>query len=310
MQSLAVRSIGLGKRFGSLWAMRDVDLAVPTRAIYGFLGSNGAGKTTTIRTLLGLLHPSEGAIHVFGADSVRNRRAVARKIGALLDARATYDQLSGRENLEITTRLLKLPPTEIDRVLDYVSLSKDAAGKVAHYSLGMRQRLGLARALLGSPELLILDEPMNGLDPDGIRDMRAIIRDLPVRAGATVFLSSHLLSEVEHVATHIGLMQSGRLILQGEIDNVLAGVPAELRIRATPMALAGSRLRESGYVAEARENAFVVPLTRGDVEAAQINRQLFDSGVNVIESTHRRASLEALYTQLAAAHKQTDRKAA
>jgi lantibiotic transport system ATP-binding protein len=299
LMSYAVESVGLGRRFGSIWALKDVALAVPAGAVYGFLGPNGAGKTTTIRLMLGLLRPSAGSINIYGLDTVRERFAASGMIGALLDARAAYDQLSGRENLDITRRLLNLPPREIDRVLDIVSLANAAGRKVAHYSLGMRQRLGLARALLGAPKLLVLDEPMNGLDPDGIRDMRAIIRDLPASSGASVFLSSHLLSEVERTATHIGLMHEGKLVLQGAIDEVLARAPAQLAIRAADISRARARLNERGYTVVLQEQRLLVPLTGGDNEAVEINHQLQRAGADVIEMVHQTGSLEALYMKLA-----------
>jgi lantibiotic transport system ATP-binding protein len=297
--SYAVESVGLGRRFGSSWALRDVELAVPAGAVFGFLGPNGAGKTTTIRLMLGLLRPSAGSVRIYGHDAVRERLIASGMVGALLDARVTYEQLSGRENLDITRRLLNLPTQEIDRVLDFVSLVKEAGRKVAHYSLGMRQRLGLARALLGAPKLLVLDEPMNGLDPDGIRDMRAIIRELPARTGATVFLSSHLLSEVEQTATHIGLMHQGKLVLQGAIDDVLAHLPVHLAIRAIDMSRARACLNERGYTVVLHEQRLLVPLTGGDNEAVEINHQLQRAGADVIEIVHQTGSLEALYMKLA-----------
>jgi lantibiotic transport system ATP-binding protein len=296
--SNAVESFGLGRRFGASWALRDVALVVPTGAIFGFLGPNGAGKTTAIRLMLGLLKPSTGTVNIYGHDVVHNRLTASSMVGALLDARATYDQLSGRENLDITRQLLNQSPYEIDRVLDFVSLTKEAGRKVAHYSLGMRQRLGLARALLGEPKLLVLDEPMNGLDPDGIRDMRKIIRGLPARTGATVFLSSHLLSEVEQTATHIGLMHQGRLVLQGSIDDVLAHVPTQLVIRALDMSRASACLNERGYGVVRREQSLLVPLIGGDSEAVAINDLLQRAGAKVIETVHQTGSLEDLYLKL------------
>ena len=302
-QSIAVESVGLGKRYGASWAARDVALHVPKGAIYGFLGPNGAGKTTTIRLMLGLLRPSAGHIRVFGHDVVSARMAASATIGALLDARATYDHLSGRDNLDMTRRLLNLPATDVDRALDFVHLSADARRKVGHYSLGMRQRLGLARALLGSPPLLVLDEPMNGLDPDGMRDMRKVIRELPIRTGATVFLSSHLLDEVERIATDIGVMNQGSLIMQGPIATLLAHVPTQLIIRPTSLADAMTCLAAHGVDAQISGDTIVTPLVGGgdgDSAAAAINRMLIQSGVNIIEIMQRRGSLASLYLQLGA----------
>lgn len=295
---LAIASVGLGKRFGSRWAVDGVDLHVEAGSVYGFLGRNGAGKTTTIRLILGLLRPTRGSVSVFGLDVARERIRAARLMGSLLEARATYDQLTGRENLDSTRLMLGLPATEIDRVLELVEMSGAAHRKVGHYSLGMRQRLGLARALLGSPRLLIMDEPMNGLDPDGIRDMRGVIRALPERTGATVFLSSHLLSEVEQIATHIGLMHDGKLVLQGGIGALLKGAASELYLRTADLAATAKRLAAAGYSPRVEGEGLSLPLAGGDGEAAHINRRLVEAGCAVAELSLRHPDLEALYMQV------------
>jgi ABC-type multidrug transport system ATPase subunit len=292
---LAVETRGLSKRFGQVWAARDVALRVEPGVIYGFLGRNGAGKTTTIRLILGLLRPSAGQVRVFGHDVARDRLQAARQVGSLLEARATYDQLTGRENLDCTRRLLGLPAAEIDRVLEVVDIAGAAGRRVGHYSLGMRQRLGLARALLGAPRLLVLDEPMNGLDPDGIRDMRAVIRDLPQRCGATILLSSHLLSEVEQTVTHIGLMHDGRLVMQGPIGELLARAGPELFVRTDSPSRAMGLLSADGHTAVAEADGVLVQLREGDAQAARINRRLVEAGIEVAELSLRQASLEALY---------------
>lgn len=304
-QGLAIESGGLGKRFGSRWAVDGVDLRVEPGSVYGFLGRNGAGKTTTIRLILGLLRPTRGAVRVFGLDVARERIKAARLMGSLLEARATYDQLTGRENLDSTRLMLGLPRGEVDRVLELVEMSGAADRRMGHYSLGMRQRLGLARALLGSPRLLIMDEPMNGLDPDGIADMRGVIRDLPQRTGATVFLSSHLLSEVEQIATHIGLMHDGKLVLQGPIGALLKGTAADLYVRTGDLAATAQRLVAAGYQPRPEGAGLSLALAGGDAEAARINRGLVEAGCEVAELSLRHADLEALYMRV-----QRDRKAA
>jgi ABC-type multidrug transport system ATPase subunit len=301
-QGLAIESRGLGKRFGGQWAVDGVDLKVEAGSVYGFLGRNGAGKTTTIRLILGLLRPTRGSVSVFGFDVARDRIGAARQTGSLLEARATYDQLSGRENLDSTRRMLGLPATEIDRVLGLVEMAGAAGRKVGHYSLGMRQRLGLARALLGGPRLLVLDEPMNGLDPDGIRDMRAVIRALPERTGATVLLSSHLLSEVEQIATHIGLMHDGQLVLQGPIGDLLKAATADLHIRTPDVARATALLGAAGYAPIAQTEGLSIALSSGpgggDAEAARVNRRLVEGGCAVAALSLRHADLEALYMRV------------
>ena len=186
--------------------MKDVSLFVPEACVYGFVGPNGAGKTTVMRLLLGLLQADAGTVRLFGHSVEKNRRAALTHVGAVIESPAHYSHLSGRDNLRLTCTLLGLPGTESDRVLELVDLATEGGQKVGTYSLGMKQRLAIARTLLGAPRLLLLDEPTNGLDPDGIISMRAFIRDLPDRIKGTVFISSHLLTEVQQVADYVGLM--------------------------------------------------------------------------------------------------------
>ena len=292
---LAIETAGLTKRFGAHTAVAAVDLAVPQGAIYGFLGANGAGKTTTIRMLLGLMRPNAGAARIFEHDVQYDRLLAARQIGALLEARATYDHLTGRDNLDITRRLLRLSEREVERVLTLVDLRHAAGKKVGHYSLGMRQRLGLARALLGAPRLLLLDEPMNGLDPEGIAEMRHTIRGLPDAAGVTVFLSSHLLAEVEQVATHIGLMASGRLVAQDTLAGLLGRTAPDLCLRTSDDRRAGALLADAGCPAIVEATGLIVPGHGGEGEAAGVACLLVDAGLSLHALTPRPADLEALY---------------
>ena len=297
-RSLAIRTDALTRRFGDVLAVDAVDLAVPEGGIYGFLGPNGAGKTTTIRMLLGLLRPDGGHIEVLGRGLAEHRREVLGNVGALVEMPSVYDHLSGRDNLEITRRLLGIDRCHIDRVL--------ADG----YSLGMRQRLGLALALLAEPELLILDEPTNGLDPAGIREMRELIAELPRRHGVTVFLSSHLLSEIELLADHLGIVRQGRLCFEG--------TPAELRARrqgwvavgldrpdaARPvLAAAGWTLRPTG-----NGRLHVAPPPRaldgdtlGSRAIGELNALLVGRGFNVFHLSSQRPSLESLFLQMTTA---------
>ena len=192
----AIETQVLTRRFGDRVAVDGISMSVPERSIYGFLGRNGAGKTTTIKLLLGLLKADAGSAWIAGIDVATDRLGAARKVGALLEAQGFYPQLSGRENLHLSRRLLGLRAREVDRVLDVTEMAQHGGRRVADYSMGMRQRLGLARAMLGAPPVLVLDEPTNGLDPEGIADMRGFLRELPARSGATVLLSSHLLGEI------------------------------------------------------------------------------------------------------------------
>ncbi|TGE30004.1 ATP-binding cassette domain-containing protein [Hymenobacter metallicola] len=201
--------------YGTRPILREMALAVPPGSIYGFLGPNGAGKSTTLRLLLGLLRAPAGTVRLFGHDLARHRVALLGRVGALIENPSLYDHLSGLANLEVTRRLRGLARGRSEEVLALVGLTEAAHRPVREYSLGMRQRLGLGLALLPDPDLLILDEPTNGLDPNGIIDMRELLRRLQQEQGKTILLSSHLISEIERVATHVGIIQHGQLVFQG-----------------------------------------------------------------------------------------------
>jgi len=273
-------------------------MTVPARSIYGFLGRNGAGKTTTLKLLLGLLRPDAGSILVDGIDPAVDRLGAARRVGALLEAHGFYTNLSGRENLDLQRRLLGLPRTEIDRVLEAVDLVAHAARRVSDYSLGMRQRLGLARAMLGAPPVLLLDEPTNGLDPEGIADMRRFLRELPERSGATVLLSSHLLGEIEQTATHVGILSEGRLVLEGALRELKAGLGTEVSVGTDNFAHAAEVARAHGFDVECRAETLVARLAPGEetrAASAALNRVLCVAGVRVHALAVHERSLESLY---------------
>ncbi|KAA9331659.1 ATP-binding cassette domain-containing protein [Hymenobacter busanensis] len=212
-----VETRGLSFSYGKRPILHDVNLHVPPASIYGFLGPNGAGKSTTLRILLGLLPAPAGSVQLFGHDLAQHRLPLLGRVGALIEMPSLYDHLNGFENVEATRRLRGLPRHRTAEVLTLVGLSADAHRPVRAYSLGMRQRLGLALALLPDPDLLILDEPTNGLDPQGITEMRALLLRLQQEHGKTILLSSHLISEIERMATHVGVIQQGRLAFQGTV---------------------------------------------------------------------------------------------
>src|SRR6185436_9290260 len=220
MPNVVISTHTISKVFRGKPAVRDVSLQVQPGSIYAFLGPNGAGKSTTIRMLLGLLRPSRGDIELFGLDLRRNRSEILRRTGSLVETPSLYEHLTARENLDIPRRILDAPRSDIERVLRIVGLENATRNLVKTFSLGMKQRLGLAQAFLGKRELLILDEPTNGLDPSGIQEMRSLIRRLPTEHGVTVFLSSHLLTEVEQVATHVGMLSQGELVFQGSLGEL------------------------------------------------------------------------------------------
>lgn len=302
MSAFAIETQALSRRFGGRAAVDGVSLQAPERSVFGFLGPNGAGKTTTIRMLLGLLKPTAGRALLCGIDVARDRLRAAARVGCLLEAHGFYPNLSGRENLDLTRRLRRLDAGEIDRVLDLTDMRAHAHRRVGTYSLGMRQRLGLARAMMGSPPVLILDEPTNGLDPDGIAEMRDFLADLPNRSGATVLVSSHLLNEVEQIATHVGILHAGRLSVQGRLRDLLADQTREIDLATSDDSRARRLALAAGYDLADQADVLRIRLKpREDIrnEAATINRALVDAGLDVHRLVPRRPSLEALYRQSA-----------
>jgi len=296
----AIETHGLTRRFDGRTAVDAVSMTVPERSIYGFLGRNGAGKTTTIKLLLGLLRADAGQARIAGIDVAADRLGAARMVGALLEAQGFYPHLTGRENLDLARRLLCLPASEIDRVLEVAEMSAHAGRRVSDYSLGMRQRLGLARAMLGAPPVLILDEPTNGLDPEGIADMRGFLRELPERTGATVLLSSHLLGEIEQVATHVGILGHGRLVLEGPLAELKAGQSSEVAIETDTPERALLVGREHGFdVAPAEDGLLARFAPREDARtaAAALNRVLCVAGIRIHALVPRQRTLETLYRQ-------------
>ncbi len=293
-----IRTRSLTKRFGHILAVDSVDLAVPEGSRYGILGPNGSGKTTLVRMLLGLVYATSGEIEVMGRQIPAHAADVLPDIGALVEEPAAYPHLSGRANLALFDAAGPGAPRRsrrgrIDEALERVGLGGIDRRPVKAYSLGMRQRLGLAAALLRSPRLLILDEPTNGLDPRGIRDVRDLLIELN-QAGATVFLSSHLLAEVEQLCTHVGIFDSGRLVLQDEL--VALRAPTGQIVVDSPDADRAAALLD-GRV-EMREGARLV--VRHD-DAATLNAELVRAGVRVTEIGSHRRSLEQVVLDVTSA---------
>jgi len=292
-----IETRGLSRRFGAQVAVDDLNLLVPAAGVYGFLGPNGAGKTTAIRMLLGLIRPDAGEVCLFGQPLRSNHRALMSRVGALVEAPSLYPHLTGRENLEVTRRLLGSPPKLIDVALDTLRLTRDADRRVREYSLGMRQRLGLALALLNKPQLLILDEPTNGLDPAGIHEMRDLIRRLPDEFGVTVFLSSHLLSEVEQIASHIGIIHESKLLFQGTLAELQQRQQTELTIGVTKPDAAVDCLVNAGWTVQRRDGLLTVSAKAAE-DAVSINRLLVDHRLDVFHLALSQRSLEDIFLTL------------
>jgi len=293
MSDWAIETRQLNKHFGKrVHAVKNIDLKVPRGQVYGFLGHNGAGKTTTIRMLLDLVRPSSGEVFVLGK-RVPHERDVLRYVGAQVEDAAFYPFLNGFQNLRVLaqTANLDLPPNRIDELLDFVKIKARAKRVVRGYSTGMKQRLGLAAVLLGDPDLVILDEPTNGLDPQGRLEMREFIRQLADEQGKTVFLSSHLLNEVEQICDRVAIVHQGEIIREGTIDDLIA---AETRIKviATPTETAITRLNAQ-WTTERDPKADDTLWIQAEREAIPaIVRTLADESIDVYEVLEQKQSLE------------------
>ncbi len=292
-RSPLVETRELTKRYGSLTAVSNLNLNVRRGEVYGFLGPNGAGKTTTLRMLLGLIRPSSGDATVIGGSP--GTPDSLERVGALVESPAFYPYLSGRDNLRVMARYSGVGKDRIGEVLDQVELSERAKDKFRKYSLGMKQRLGVAAALLKDPELLILDEPTNGLDPKGMADMRRLIRTLGT-GDRTVLLSSHLLGEVEQICDRVGVIQRGELVAQGTVSE-LRGREG-LLVRAEPVKYAHEIAKRLAGVEEVKETDGMLRLTTDPGRAAEINAKLVSAGLRVSEIRPSEQSLEEVFLEL------------
>jgi ABC-2 type transport system ATP-binding protein len=290
----------LTKRFGKRLAVSDVSFEVFAGEVFGFLGPNGAGKTTTIRMLVGLARPDSGIIRIRGLDLSRNFREAMSHVGCIVESPDLYRYLTGRENLQHFARMLpEDAAARIPAIARLVSLEERLDDRVSTYSLGMRQRLGIAQALLGNPDLLILDEPANGLDPAGIREIRRLVRSLAAERGIGVFVSSHLLSEVELMCDRVAIIHRGRTLATGPVRELLDRPKGAHRFAVRPAALAASilgPLAESGTAEAEGEDSVAVNLSREKVPDAV--RALAAAGVAVYGIERPASSLEEVFLEV------------
>jgi ABC-2 type transport system ATP-binding protein len=295
-ESLAVETHGLTKRYSSgVLAVNDLNLHVRTGEVFGFLGPNGAGKTTTLRMLSGLLHPTSGSAVVAGA-SPGSPTSLAR-MGAMVETPAFYPYLSGRDNLRVVARYAGVPKSRIEPALEQVDLKDRARFKFKTYSTGMKQRLGVAAALLKEPDLLILDEPTSGLDPQGTVEMRALIKNLR-SGGRTVLLSSHLLNEVELTCDRVGVIAAGKLVAEGTVDELRGRGGRALLVKASPIDQARRLLEAVAGAGKVQERDGILAVDIDPSQAASINRRLVADGVDVSELRMQEQSLEDVFLQL------------
>ena len=293
-----VETHDLCKQYGNALRVAHLDLDVPEGCIYGFLGPNGAGKSTTLKMLLGLVRPTAGSIQVLGKRvESANRLAILRQVGSLIESPSYYGHLTGEENLRIVQALRDVPEKNIREVLQIVRLDGQRGKKVAHYSLGMKQRLGLAAALLGFPRLLILDEPTNGLDPAGIQEMRELICSLPGQFGMTVVVSSHLLSEIDQMANVVGIIREGELVFQDTLEALHSRSRHHLALRTTNNAVARNLLAQRDIRCTEEEGYLILPILSDEI-AAQLTRFLAENRLGVVRLEDRRKSLEDIFLEL------------
>ena len=293
-----IETKALCKQYGPHTAVDHVELHVPQGCVYGFIGPNGAGKSTTMKMLLGLIHPTAGRVRLLGQElTEKSRLPLLRQTGSLIESHAGYLHLTAQENLEIVADLKGVPHKDIGRVLDIVHLTQDRNRRVGQYSLGMKQRLGIAMALLGSPKLLILDEPTNGLDPAGIQEMRALIRNMPAATGATVLISSHLLGEMEQMVEQVGIIDHGHILFEGPLTELQRHSRGNVTLRLLDPAKAAPILRANGLTAHSDSCVVTLPPLQ-DALLADLVQKLAACGAGVVELTPHTKTLEEIFLSL------------
>lgn len=292
-----VQTENLSKNFGKEQAVSNINLKIRKGEIYGFLGPNGAGKTTTIRMLLGLMKPSSGTIKIFQKDVTRDRMNILAKVGSLVENPSYYPHLTAYENLEALRKILGVPKSRIDEVLEIVRLKDAANKKVKGFSLGMKQRLGIAASLLHNPELLILDEPTNGLDPSGIIEIRNLIKRLPSEYGMTIIISSHLLSEIDQMATQVGIVSKGKMIFQDSIEAMRKSAQPKVFIKVSDAEKGWRSLVAHGIKAEHKEGLISLDEC-SDEKVAHIVQILVQEGILVYRVEEEKRSLEDIFLQM------------
>lgn len=285
----------LSKQFGSKTVLRDVCLEVPRGAVFGFLGNNGAGKSTFIRLLLNLLRPERGQIYLFGKEISYGDISYRTNLGCLVDSPSLYLHLTPVEYLTISQTIKNLSKIEIERALNLVGMQKYAKQKMRSFSLGMKQRIALANALMGEPELLILDEPTNGLDPRGIQEIRELLKDLPNRLQTTVFLSSHLLDEIERTATHVAILDAGEIRAQSTLATLLQAQKAFLEIDSSKASDVFKVLLENNFSPELKSSNQVKVVIEEESQCPIIHRLIFEADLPLFQSNFIRPSLENIF---------------
>jgi ABC-type multidrug transport system ATPase subunit len=298
MNNFAIETVGLTYNFGSQTVVKDLSLQVPKGSIYGFLGPNGAGKTTTIKILLNLLKSPSDQVFIFGKEINSNRIASLKRMGALVEQPAIYGHLSGKENLINRCMLLGIARSKAEEMLALVGLTEAAGKKAGKYSLGMKQRLGIALAMVSDPELLLLDEPTNGLDPNGIIEIRNLMIDLATKHNKTILVSSHLLAEIERTATHVGIINKGELLFQGTINELHNLSKPTVKIETDNQEKTNQVLATAGAeVVQQDEHTVSINFTSKE-DIGKINALLIQNGITVFGIGKERKDLENLFLDI------------
>lgn len=292
-----ISTYNLSKRYGNTYRVKNVNLTVNEGDIYGFLGPNGAGKSTTLKMILGLARPTEGKVTVFGKDLESNRRLILNQTGSLIESPSYYGHLTGLENMRVIQRLRDVPDKNVTEALKIVRLEKQKDKKVGQYSLGMKQRLGIAMALLSFPKLLVLDEPTNGLDPAGIGEIRELIKSLPQRYEMTVLISSHLLSEIEQIATSVGIINEGMMMFQGSLEVLKNKSRPTILVKTQNNKLAQELLFQKGFF-PAQQGDFLAFENLTDEQVAQVNRSLVSANIDVLRIEEHKKNLESIFLDI------------
>lgn len=294
----AIETFSLTKKYGRAAAVESLAMKVPEGSIYGFLGPNGAGKSTTMKMILGLVKPDAGSVKVLGsAVSNANRLEILKNTGSLIESPSYYGHLTGLENMQIIAMLKGASEKDIAEVLHIVRLENQQRKKVSQYSLGMKQRLGLACAMLGHPKILLLDEPTNGLDPAGIQEMRELIRSLPSEYGMTVLVSSHLLSEIDQMADYVGIINRGKMIFQGELEELHMHSRHQLLLRTQNNEAAAHILQDQKIICKNKGGSLILP-DLSDEQTAALVASLVRSGIGILRIEERQKNLEEIFLSL------------
>lgn len=298
MSNYAIETVGLNYNFGNQTVVKDLSLQVPIGSIYGFLGPNGAGKTTTIKILLNLLKSPADQVFIFGKEINTNRIASLKRMGALVEQPAIYAHLTGKENLVNRCILLGIKKSKCTEMLSLVGLTDAGDKKAGKYSLGMKQRLGIALALITDPELLLLDEPTNGLDPNGIIEIRNLMIDLTTKHGKTILVSSHLLAEIERTATHVGIINKGQLLFQGTIGELHDLSKPSIKIETNNQEKAIAILTSSGAEIIQQDEQTVSVIFKSKEDMGTMNSLLVQNGITVFAIGKERKDLENLFLDI------------